>query len=278
MPFGRQQSMHTARCVDASSIGGCCAWAASTRTDTSGSAAAYSCRSAASMSAIAACAAAASATAMTARLSRGMALSFRPPATETSRSGVRAPTAYSTRPMRRFALPRPLSISAPEWPPSRPPTVTVSAVPENGARVTGSVHTDTLPPAQLTVSTPSSSESRLSIVRPFSTEASSAAAPSMPVSSSTVMTTSSGGWGMSPAARIASAMATAMPSSPPSVVPRAPIVSPSTKRSSPSRAMSFVQSGAVSQTMSMCPCRMTGAAVSYPGVPGAKMMTLLCAS
>ena len=45
--------------------------------------------------------------------------------------------------------------------------MTVSAVPKNGARVTGSVHTDTLPPAQLTVSTPSSSESRLSIVRPL---------------------------------------------------------------------------------------------------------------
>ena len=105
-----------------------------------------------------------------------------------------------------------------------------------------------------------------------------AAAPSMPVSSSTVMTISSGGWGMSSASRIASAMATAMPSSPPSVVPRAPIVSPSTKRSSPSRVMSFVQSGAVSQTMSICPCRMTGAAASYPGVPGEKMTTLLCAS
>ena len=39
-----------------------------------------------------------------------------------------------------------------------------------------------------------------------------------------------------------------------------------------------VQSGAVSQTMSICPCRMTGAAVSYPGVPGEKMTTLLCAS
>ena len=42
----------------------------------------------------------------------------------------------------------------------------------------------------------------------------------------------------------------------------APIVSPSMKRSSPSRVRSFAQSGAVSQTMSMCPCRMTGAAVS----------------
>ena len=199
---------------------------------------------------------------MTARLSRGMALSFSPPSAQTMRSAVRAPTAYSTRPRSWFALPRPLSISAPECPPSRPPTVTVSAVPGNAARVTGSVHTETLPPAQLTVRIPSSSESRLSIVRPWSTEASSASAPSIPVSSSTVSTTSSGGCAMSSASRMASAIATAMPSSPPRVVPRAPIVSPSTKRSSPSLVMSFAQSGAVSQTMSMCPCRMTGAAAS----------------
>ena len=78
-----------------------------------------------------------------------------------------------------------------------------------------------LPPAQLTVKTPSASESRFSSFRPRRGDASSATAPIMPISSSVVKTTSSRGWGIVRSSRMARAMATAMPSSPPRVVPRA---------------------------------------------------------
>lgn len=49
-----------------------------------------------------------------------MALSFRPLSAETMRSGTILPMAASARPSRMAALARPLSISAPEWPPVRP--------------------------------------------------------------------------------------------------------------------------------------------------------------
>ena len=72
-----------------------------------------------------------------------------------------------------------------------------------------------IPPAQDTVNTPSCSESKFSRRRPFRSEQSSAAAPSMPTSSSTVNTASMGGWGRSSSASTARIMATAMQLSPP---------------------------------------------------------------
>ena len=90
--------------------------------------------------------------------------------------------------------------------------------PSSGSFAAGRKQSARRPPAQDTVNTPSSSESRFSSRRPFRSEQSSATAPSMPVSSSTVMTASSGGWGRESSARMAKMAATAMQSSPPSDV------------------------------------------------------------
>ena len=65
------------------------------------------------------------------------------------------------------------------------------------------------------------SESKLIIVRPFKLLRSIPTAPSIPVSSSTVRITSIGGWGMVLSASNAIAIATAIPLSPPKVVPLA---------------------------------------------------------
>ena len=129
--------------------------------------------------------------------------------------------AWSTRPNAMQALARPLWISVPEWPPASPRTVTDRAAPSQAARATGRAHRTMLPPAQLTVKTPSASESRFSSFRPRRGETSRAMAPSIPISSSVVRTTSSRGWGIDGSSRMARAMAAAMPSSPPRVVPRA---------------------------------------------------------
>ena len=119
-----------------------------------------------------------------------------------------------------------------------------------------------LPPAQLTVKIPSSSESRFTIRRPRRDPASIPAAPSMPISSSAVNTASTRGCSMASSSSTARAMATAMPSSPPRVVPSAQTDSPSVRRSSPSRSMSLLHSGACWHTMSMWPWRITGSAAS----------------
>ena len=165
-----------------------------TETNTSGSVVRYSFFNSASRRAQTALISRASAAATTAEASRGMALSFRPPLTDTSRNAVSRPQAVSTRPSSMQALPRPLSISTPEGPPRRPPTVTVRNSAPKVSRQTGRVHFVRLPPAQLTVNTPSTSESRFSIRRPRSMDTSSMpTAPSMPISSSTVNTASSRG-------------------------------------------------------------------------------------
>ena len=140
-------------------------------------------------------AAASSETAIRALASVGMALSLPPPEMSASRSSVSSPAAWSTRPSAVQAFALPLSISVPEWPPARPRTVTSSAVPSKGTRLTGRTHRAMLPPAQLTVKIPSASESRLMSFRPRRGETSSASAPSMPISSSVVNTASSRGWG-----------------------------------------------------------------------------------
>ena len=97
---------------------------------------------------------------------------------------------------------------------------------------------------------------------PFKSEQSSANAPSMPTSSSTVKTASMGGWGSVSSDKIARIIATAMPLSPPSDVLSAQTHSPSVRTSSPSRVMSLVQSSVLAQTMSIWPCKIMGAAFS----------------
>ena len=159
-------------------------------------------------------------TATTASQRGQMTLSNWPPRRSAMRSAPTCSMApYSARPMSWTALPRPLSISAPEWPPCRPDRLTEKQLsPPSACRAAGRKQSARRPPAQATVNTPSSSESRFSSRRPFRSEQSSAAAPSMPVSSSMVNTTSSGGWGRESSARMASAVATAIQSSPPSEV------------------------------------------------------------
>ena len=132
-----------------------------------------------------------------------------------------------------------------------------------------------IPPAQETVNTPSISESRFSSFLPFRSEQSSAKAPSMPTSSSTVNTASIGGWASVSSSRMAKIIATAMPLSPPREVLSAQTHSPSVIRSRPSVVMSLVQSSVLAQTMSIWPCRMMGAAFSYPAEASFQIMTLL---
>ena len=186
---------------------------------------------------------------------------------------------YSTRPIRWFALARPLSISTPEWPPSSPVIESIKPrSPSSGREAAGSTQSRRSPPAQQTVNTPSSSESMLSSSLPLRSEQSSPAAPSMPTSSSTVNTASSGGCFRLSSASTASAMATATPSSPPRLVPSAQTLCPSVRSRIGSRAMSSGQPSAFAQTMSRWPCRMTGAACSQPGEASFQMTTLFSAS
>ena len=123
----------------------------------------------------------------------------------------------------------PLFISVPECPPAREVTVTFTVSPAAFSVQKANSVSARIPPAQLASSVPSSSESRLMSILLLSTETSSAFAPSIPVSSSTVRTTSSAGWEISSRARISSAYAPAIPSSPPREVPFAKMKSSSSQ-------------------------------------------------
>ena len=81
------------------------------------------------------------------------------------------------------------------------------------------MHSTVPPPAQLTVNTLSSSESAFNKIFPFKTDVSSAAAPNIPISSSTVNTASIAGCLTLSSSKMAKAIATAIPSSPPRDVP-----------------------------------------------------------
>ena len=109
------------------------------------------------------------------------------------------------------------------------------------------------PPQQLATNTPSSSESRLISLLPFSTEASKFIAPPIPTSSSVVNKHSRGGCSISSASIRASPMATAIPLSAPSVVPSALSQSPSTTSFIPSVLKSCSVFLSFSQTISRCP-------------------------
>ena len=204
--------------------------------------------------------------------SLGMALSFLPPSIEAIATGADA--SRSSLDIRVLALPLPLSISEPECPPVRPDKLTVSFVPLTVSLSTGSFTSVLHPPAQLASITPSSSLSILRSFFPLSIDTSMPVAPSMPTSSHTVHTNSRRGCERLSSSKIASAYATAIPSSPPSVVPFAEIKSPSIKRSRPSSSISLSQSGAFSQTISMCPCSMIGSTSSYPSDASFMIITL----
>ena len=165
----------------------------STVTVRPGSAARYSFFSDSVSSFTAACTASASADTSTASAAAGMALSLLPPAADTRRTSAAPDAARSSRPSSRLALARPLSISTPECPPASPEIRRVIVSPAKGSRTSGRRQDTRLPPAHPTVNTPSTSESIFSIVRPRSGDTSSAAAPSIPISSSVVSTASSRG-------------------------------------------------------------------------------------
>ena len=122
----------------------------------------------------------------------GIALSAEPPSMLQRRL---TPQLCSSFAKTSTAFSWPLSISAPEWPPGRPSRTTrrqpAAAAFSSAAENVRSART---PPAHEVSSVPSSSESTLISMLPLRGDRSSAAAPSMPISSSTVKTTSRFGW------------------------------------------------------------------------------------
>ena len=171
-----------------------------------------------------------------------------------------------------FALFSP--ILSPECPPSRPPISIVTGIPSFSFFLPGRVQISWAPPAQPAVMMPSSSESRLIILRLLSEDRSSPSAPRRPTSSSTVKMHSRGGHLSDSSARRASIMATAIPLSAPRVVRSAVSHSPSVSRVMGwvSRSMSFEAS--LARTMSIWPCRATGSRSSKPADPCLRMIRL----
>ena len=131
-----------------------------------------------------------------------------------------------------------------------------------------------LPPAHDTNICPSSSESRFMSISPVMNPAFMPIAPVSPVSSSRVKTHSIGPCSMSSLARIASSIATPIPSSAPSVVPFAPIHSPSTYVCMASLWKSKSTSTSFSHTISMWLCSINVLRFSYPEVAGLRISTL----
>ena len=131
-----------------------------------------------------------------------------------------------------------------------------------------------MPPAQPMKISPSSSESRLSKIRPLKSLGSNFSAPVSPVSSSTVKIHSIGPCCTVGSAMTARAAATPIPSSAPSVVPSAWSQSPFIIASIGSFSKSWTLSLFFSHTMSVCACKMIVLRSSKPGVAGAFMMTL----
>ena len=207
-----------------------------------------------------------------------MTLFFVPPAMLIRRMSVSKDTWFRSLPIILCPFPRCLWISAPECPPRSPWIRILIFSPSAFSRVTGISVLYPNPPAQPTVTIPSSSESILISFFPLSTDKSIFSAPPIPISSSTVNTASIGGCGISLLSKIASAIATAIPSSPPSVVSFAFTYPSSTYSSSGSFLKSWFDSGRFSHTISICPWIMTGSLFSYPTVPGLEMIMLFVSS
>ena len=135
-----------------------------------------------------------------------------------------------------------------------------------------------IPPAEPITNFPQVSESRLKRMSPCSSPPGSALAPNMPVSSSAVMSASTGPCFISLDSITAMMAATPSPSSAPSVVPLAFTHSPSIQGSMGSVSKLWVDSGVFCGTMSMCACRMTPLRFSMPGVAGLRMTILSAGS
>ena len=162
-------------------------------------------------------------TATDASLNLAIALSFSPPFTETSCISTSLNRLNNTLAIAQFAFKRPLMISTPECPPANP-VILISMTDALTVSVSyGILQITDAPPAQLTVNTPSSSESMFINKRPLRSETSIVAAPSIPISSLTVKIASIGGCAISSSSNTASVYATAIPSSPPKEVPFAEI-------------------------------------------------------
>ncbi len=177
-----------------------------------------------------------------------------------------------------MALARCILMSQPECPPLQPRSETRKAM-SPASVSTGSnwkVAVPSTPPAHPTYSSPSVSESRLISVFPCRNPPSSANAPYIPVSSSTVKSASNGGCTTFLSAKIAIAVATPIPLSAPSVVPLAVTHSPfssmyaSMGSFSKSKTLSLFFCG----TISMWPCRITPGWFSNPAEAGLRMSTL----
>ncbi len=185
------------------------------------------------------------------------------------------------RPSALIAFTRPAAMSAPEWPPRAPASVTWSPT-LPGATGSGGSASRTkvwMLPAHPTVIVPCSSPpSRFTSSRPARRPGSSAFAPSRPCSSETVKRSSSGPCSTVSSSPTAIAAATPMPLSAPSVVPLA-ATQPSSRTTSigPVRG-SCGLSGSRSQTMSRCDCSTTVGPSSRPADGGTRTTTLPSAS
>ena len=202
----------------------------------------------------------------------GIALSRLPPS-RLQRKYFPSPLSLCKRRARiRTAFARPSPILSPEWPPLRPLTESVTTMPVFSLRFAGRVHTNSAPPPQEAVMMPSFSESMLISLRLLSEERSIPAAPRRPTSSFTVNMHSRGGHLSESSSSSASMIATAIPSSPPRVVPSALSHTPSVTRVIGWVSMSRSRCSSFSQTMSTWPCRATGSASSKPAEPGREMI------
>ena len=137
--------------------------------------------------------------------SLGIALSFLPPLKAARYTLLSVITSLNILDIRTFALPLPLSISTPEWPPVSPDKVILSFVPVTLFLSSFSVTLLLQPPAQLASMIPSSSLSILRSFLPFNIDTSMEEAPSMPTSSDTVHTNSRRGCAILSSSSIASA-------------------------------------------------------------------------
>ena len=194
--------------------------------------------------------------------SLGIAFSLPPPVISDTHISHSLCIPVSSEPNTLIALACCLCISTPECPPWSPPTVisyTVCTFFDDASLLPSSIsHCALTPPAQLTKSTPSVSESIFISLLAVISLVSSACAPSMPISSSLVSTAWIGGCSIVSDASIASIYATAIPSSPPSVVPSAHTLSPSVHKSILSSSIFLWQSALFSHTISICPWSISG--------------------
>ena len=161
--------------------------------------------------------------------SRGMALRRFPPLMDAKRRPQTLDASFNTRKKILFAFPRPRLMSKPECPPFNPVTFRRNEMDSAGTGTSVKLNSmqASSPPAQPTYNSPSSSESMLIRMSPFSIPDFRPLAPSIPVSSVAVNNASTGPCERSFDARTAIAAATPIPLSAPSVVPLAFTHSPS---------------------------------------------------